>query len=169
MPLSALQASTCLHHLHPGSPDPAAMAGHCSGAMEMTAETQPDGAIPLQGSARRLLTSKGRAKKLVQAGLALRGEKALHGLRDRAAAHGVAAADAAAGLFRPGASVADPDGNSIVFDLAADAPAAGPPAPGQLRGPLQRLTPASSDIDALQAFHAGKLGSEPPARRDMTA
>ena len=79
----------------------------------------------------------------------------LDGLRARAANQGFSPEPAETRFFRPGAfQVADPDGNSILFGLAAEEDA---PPPG-IRGPLQHLTLASRDIDALQAFYAGRLG-----------
>jgi catechol-2,3-dioxygenase len=156
MTLSALQASAFLHHLHLGSGNPGRLADFYARAMQMTAQTQPDGAILLRGPGRRLLISQGADKTLLSAGFGLRDREGLDGLRARAAEHGLAPKDHAGSLFRPGAfSVADPDGNTVVFGLAAEEPAV---AGHAIRGPIQHLTLASSDIDALQDFYAGKLG-----------
>jgi catechol 2,3-dioxygenase len=157
MGLSALQASAYLHHLHLGSPDPARLAKFYAGTMEMVIEPHGADAYLLRGPGRRLLISKGEPRKLLRAGFGVRDEDGLAGLRARADARGVATtSDVEPGLFTRGAfSVADPDGNQIAFGLAAEDPASDRRA---LRGPLQHLTLASRDIDALQDFYAGKLG-----------
>lgn len=156
MSLSALQASAYLHHLHLGSADPARLAAFYATAMEMTSQAQPGGAFMLRGPARRLLISQGAPKQLLQAGFALRDAAGLDGLHARAAEQGLSPAPAHSVFFAPGAfSVTDPDGNVIVFGLAA---AEEPQHGHRLRGPIQHLTLASRDVDALQDFYAGKLG-----------
>src|SRR3954464_8737235 len=109
MPLSALQASAYLHHLHLGSDDPARLADFYKRAMQMTAEKHADGAFLLRGPNRRLLISRGKPKALLQAGFALRDPEGLNGLRSRADAHGLKPSDARSPFFAPGAfAVTDP-------------------------------------------------------------
>ncbi len=154
--LTALQASAYLHHLHLGSGAPGTMAEFYARVMGMTSEPSAGGSYLLRGPARRLQFSPGEPKKLLQAGFALRDPVGLDGLHARAAAAGLSPRHAASPFFAPGAfAVTDPDGNEVAFGLAGDPPVS---VPRSIRGPLQHLTLASRDIDALQAFYAGKLG-----------
>lgn len=155
MPLTALQASAYLHHLHFGSPDPERLAKFYADAMDMFGERKGDGTFLTRGPARRLLFSEGLAKKLVHAGFAVRDAEALDGLRQHAESAGLAPTDFSTALFRDVAfSVADPDGNVVVFGLAAEEE----PIRRRLRGPLQHLTLATRDVQAIEDFYAGKLG-----------
>jgi catechol 2,3-dioxygenase len=153
---TALQASTYLHHLHLGSPDPERLATFYAKTMDMALERQDDGTVLTRGPARRLIFSKGPAKKLIQAGFAVRDSDALTGLRAHAEAGGLSPAEFSGLLFRDGAfSVTDPDGNLIAFGLAAEEE----PVKGRhIRGPLQHLTLATQDIQTIEHFYAGKLG-----------
>ncbi|MBR1219004.1 VOC family protein [Bradyrhizobium sp. U87765 SZCCT0131] len=154
MPLTALQASAYLHHLHLHSPDPERLAAFYARAMEMTAQ-RADGGFRLDGPSRRLLISEGPAKHLAHAAFAVRDAKGLAGLRAHAAGNGLAPRDLASPLLSDAFEVTDPDGNAIVFGLATEAPHA---ADRRLRGPLQHLTLATRDVGAIEAFYAGKLG-----------
>lgn len=155
MSLTALQAGAYLHHLHFGSPDPERLARFYSDAMDMLSERQRDGTFWTRGPARRLVFSQGPAKKLVHAGFAVRDAEALDGMRQRSESAGLAPTEFSIPLFRGGAfSVVDPDGNVIVFGLAAEEE----PIRRRLRGPLQHLTLATRDVQAIEDFYAGKLG-----------
>lgn len=153
--LTALQANTYLHHLHLGTPDIARMARFYEAVMDMTATGQPDGGRLLSGPGRRLLFSDGLANRLVHAGFAPRDREGPDGLRERARMQGLEPRTVAAPLFAPGAfGVTDPDGNLVAFGLAADRPS---PA-HRLRGPIQHLTLATRNVQAIEDFYAGKLG-----------
>ena len=155
MPLTALQASTYLHHVHLGSPAPQKLADFYAVAMDMEARAIGDGAYLATGPARRLIVSDGPAKKLLHAGFAVRDAEALAGLRAHAAENGLAPKPFDGLLFKPGAfSVVDPDGNVIAFGLSL----AEEPVRGRLRGPTQHLTLATRDVGAIENFYAGKLG-----------
>jgi catechol-2,3-dioxygenase len=153
---TAMEASSYLHHLHLGSPDPAGLAAFYAETMDMPAPVRDGEALALAGSQRRLMISSGAARQLHHAGFAVRDAEALGKLRARAAAEGLAPRDAGSSFFQPGAfSVTDPDGNTILFGLAKpDQPTAGRP----FHGPLQHLTLATRDVGAIEAFYAGKLG-----------
>ncbi len=159
MSLTALQASAFLHHIHLGSAEPARLARFYADVMQMSLEERPDGTFLLRGPMRRLLIGPGEPRKLLRAGFGVRDQAGLDGLRERATEQGLRLEEQPADLFRPGAfRVTDPDGNLVVFGLAAD-DASGQAGPAQgLRGPLQHLTLASRDIEALQEFYAGRLG-----------
>ena len=152
---TALQASAYLHHLHIGSPEPARLAAFYADTMEMRAAPAGEDFI-LRGPGRRLRIGRGEAKSLIQAGFAVRDAEGLAGLHARAASEGLQPVDAVTSFFRPGAfRVTDPDGNVVVFGLAADEE----PIVGRiLRGPLQHLTLATENVQAIEAFYAGKLG-----------
>jgi catechol 2,3-dioxygenase len=153
--MSALEASAYLHHLHLGSPDPERLSGFYADAIEMGAARQQDDAWVVRGPGRRMLFSKGPARKLVHAGFAVRDFQGLARLRARAGQHGLAPADAETPFFKAGAfAVTDPDGNYIIFGLAAEEPK---PARA-LRGPIQHLTLATRDVGAIESFYADKLG-----------
>jgi catechol-2,3-dioxygenase len=155
MTISAIQASAYLHHLHLNSPDPEKLAAFYAKAMEMTVEGTADGAVIVRGPARRIAFSKGPAKKLVHAGFAVRDAEGLDGLRARAAEKGLASKDFATPFFKRGAfAVTDPDGNVVVFGLAAEE---GKQRRG-LRGPIQHLTLATGNVQAIEDFYSGKLG-----------
>jgi catechol 2,3-dioxygenase-like lactoylglutathione lyase family enzyme len=155
MSLTAIQASAYTHHLHLASPDPERLARFYADTMDMRAERQVDG-WHVRGPGRRLQISEGPAGKLLHAGFGLRDADGLVGLRARAQENGLAPQDFATSFFAPGAfSVADPDGNLIAFGLGSEDPAS---PPRTLRGPLQHLTLASRDVQAIEDFYHGKLG-----------
>jgi catechol 2,3-dioxygenase len=155
MSLKALEANAYLHHLHLGSPNPERLAGFYANAMAMTAAKHEDSRWLVRGPGRRVLFSKGAAKTLVHAGFAVRDEHSLAALRARAKEQDLAPVDAETLLMNHGAfAVKDPDGNKIIFGVAADEPN---PPPG-LRGPIQHLTLATRDVGAIENFYADKLG-----------
>ncbi|MGY3563982.1 catechol 2,3-dioxygenase [Bradyrhizobium sp. USDA 4463] len=154
MPLTALQASAYLHHLHLHSPDPERLAAFYTRALEMTAERTGD-SWQLDGPSRRLLISEGPAKHLAHAAFAVRDAEGLAGLRAHAQGNDLAPRDIASSLLADAFGVTDPDGNVVVFGLATEAPNA---ADRRLRAPLQHLTLATRDVQAIEAFYAGKLG-----------
>ena len=156
MPLSAMQASAYLHHIHMNSPEPQQLAEWYGRAMDMQVDPAGDGMWLATGPARQVLFSAGEAKKLAQAGFGVRDAESLAGLRERAEEMGLATRPVETPLFQPGAfGVTDPDGNEIVFGLSFPRPVT----PGRrIRGPIQHLTLASRDIQAIEEFYADKLG-----------
>jgi catechol 2,3-dioxygenase len=99
--------------------------------------------------------SHGPAKKLVHAGFAVRDGDALAGLQRHAEQSGLSPKSFSVPLFRDGAfSVVDPDGNVIAFGLAA----VEEPIRHRIRGPLQHLTLATRNVQAIEDFYSGKLG-----------
>lgn len=98
--------------------------------------------------------AQGPAKGLGYGAFACRDRDGLDQIRDRAAAGGGEVLASPSVLFGDEAfAVRDPDGNLVVFGL--DRPE--PPRPG-LRGPIQHLTLATHDMEAIEAFYAGTLG-----------
>lgn len=156
MSLTALQASAYLHHIHLNSPAPAQLAEWYGRAMNMQVEILHNGLWLASGPSRQVLFSKGDAKKLNHAGFAVRDSEALQGLRERAYATGLSPHSVETPLFQPGAfGVTDPDGNAIFFGLALSQDVRNLKG---IRGPIQHLTLASRDVQAIEDFYAGKLG-----------
>jgi catechol 2,3-dioxygenase len=156
MPTTAMQASTYLHHLHLHSPDPERLATFYSNAMEMTVSAVGAGLWLVQGPSRRLLISRGLAKHLAHAAFAVRDTEGLAGLRAHAERSGLNTRDVENSLLAAGAfGVVDPDSNLVIFGLdKKDVHAADK----RLRAPLQHLTLATRDVNAIEDFYAGKLG-----------
>jgi catechol 2,3-dioxygenase len=156
MSLSALQASAYLHHLHLCTPDPEQLADWYSTAMDMKSESLPGDLWLTTGPARQVLFSRGEAKKLGHAGFAVRDVEALQGLRERAEQLGISPRSIETPLFQRGAfGVTDPDGNAIYFGLAKSPSVQ---IKKSIRGPIQHLTLATRDVQAIEDFYAGKLG-----------
>jgi len=155
MSMTALQASAYLHHLHFASPDPEGLSAFYAEVMDMSCEPQQDGTVLTRGPARRLIFSRGPARKLIRAGFAVRDAAALAGLREYVDRTGQLSQPCAMPLFRDGAfSVVDPDGNLVAFGLAV----AEEGARRGMRGPLQHLTLATKNVQAIENFYAGQLG-----------
>jgi catechol 2,3-dioxygenase len=155
MSLTALQASTYLHHLHFTTPQPERLAVFYGEAMDMNVEVLSDGLWLATGPARRVLFSAGEAKRLESAGFAVRDAEALTGLRELAEEMELQPRTVASRVLQPEAfSVTDPDGNVLHFGLAPASTAM----PKGIRGPIQHLTLASRDIEAIESFYSGKLG-----------
>ena len=156
MSLTALQASTYLHHLHFQSPEPERLVTWYSGVMDMKAEVLSHDLWLTNGPARQVLFSKGEAKKLSHAGFAVRDAESLESLRERADEAGLTPQSVDTPLFQPNAfGVTDPDGNAIYFGLAKSQMVR---MMKGIRGPLQHLTLATRDVQAVEDFYAGKLG-----------
>lgn len=155
-PLSALQASAYLHHLHFESPDPKSLSHWYARIMDMDTVQIGEYSWLNRGPGRQVLFSRGDAKKLAHAGFAVRDPDGLNGLRKRAEQHGLNPADATTDLFSDNSfSVIDPDGNRIYFGLSKSENFAGT---NRLRGPVQHLTLATRDVGAIENFYANKLG-----------
>ena len=162
MSLNAMQASAYLHHLHFLSPFPERLARFYGVSMGMTVSELSDGTWLATGPARRILFSPGEAKKLKLGAFAVRDAASLHGLRQRALEMGLDPKPATSPMFQAGSfSVFDPDFNEVQFGLSLPSDreiASDGTQPVGLRGPLQHLTLASRDVDAIEDFYANKLG-----------
>jgi catechol-2,3-dioxygenase len=153
---TALEASAYLHHVHLASPDPERLATFYATALDMAEEELSEGGWIVRGPARRVQFSRGPAKKLLHAGFALRDAHGLQGLKARAARRGLAPESASTPFFNADAfGVTDPDGNRIIFGLAAQERTSVGRA---IRGPIQHLTLATQNVAAIEAFYAGGLG-----------
>jgi catechol 2,3-dioxygenase len=156
MSLTAMQASAYLHHVHFHSPAPKQLAEWYGKAMDMQVEDLAEDLWLTAGPARQVLFSRGGAKKLAHAGFAVRDAESLKGLREHAEQVGISPRPVATPLFQPGAfGVTDPDGNAIFFGLALPRSVT---ASKCIRGPIQHLTLATRDVQAIEDFYAGKLG-----------
>ena len=165
--LTTVQAAGYLHHIKLLSPDPARLAAFYATAMDMDVRRQDDGTFLCTGPARRLLVGDGPAKTLGFGAFAVRDADALAAMLARARQEVLAPAPFASPLFKPGAfSVRDPDGNTVVFGLGHEQSAT-----RGIRGPIQHLTLATSDVEAIEAFYAGKarLCRVRPGRRRIRA
>jgi catechol 2,3-dioxygenase len=155
MTLTTLKAGAYLHHIHLQSPDPERLAAFYGCAMDMSVERQGDHAFMCSGPGRRLVITAGEAKKLAHGAFACRDREGLDDIRERAQTEGLEPAPFSSPLFAQDAfAVTDPDGNAIVFGLAANGAASGP----GMKGPIQHLTLATHDVGAIEEFYAGKLG-----------
>jgi catechol 2,3-dioxygenase len=154
MPTSALQAAAYLHHLQLLSPDPARLAAFYADALDMAVARHDEGWL-CTGPRRRVLVAAGPARALGFAALACRDADGLAGLRARAEAAAVAIEPSPSPLLGQGFGVRDPDGNLILFglhrgDLEDET--------RRLHAPIQHLTFATQDLDALHGFYAEALG-----------
>lgn len=157
---AAMAAGTFLHHIQIQSRDPQRLAEFYAAAMDMTARTLGQGAWICEGPLRRTLFAPGENKKLGFGAFACRDGAGLGIVRAQAEAAGLAIVASPSPLFGHDAfGVHDPDGNLIVFGLGRQEA----PRPG-LRGPLQHLTLATTDPEAIEAFYTGKLGFLPSDR-----
>lgn len=154
MSMPALQASTYLHHLHFSSPDPERLADFYARVLDMEERPADGDTRFVIGPGRRLLIGPGPAKGLVVAGFAVRDADALAGVRAYAAEHDLAPEDFASPLYRDAFAVTDPDGNRIAIGLVTEQS----PMPGHLHAPLQHLTLATTDLEAIEDFYVGRLG-----------
>ncbi len=151
---TAVRAGAYLHHMRLTSPDPAGLAAFYGRTMDMQVSTLPDGSFLCEGPLRRMLVGEGPAKGLAFGAFACRDRAGVDEIRAHAVAEAVEILPSPTPLFGDEAfAVRDPDGNIIVFGL-------GKPDAGHkgIRGPLQHLTLATHDVEAIEAFYAGKLG-----------
>lgn len=154
--LTALQSGAYLHHLSLCTPDPARLAAFYGDVMDMTAERLDDGSYIATGPRRCLMFTSGPTKRLSHAAFACRDVAGLTALRARAEAEGLCPAAATGPLLEGDAfSVVDPDGNQIIFGVAVDR---GDHRLEGMKAPLQHLTFATHDVDAIERFYAGRLG-----------
>jgi len=153
---AAVAAGAYLHHLELESSDPARLAGFYARALEMTAERLDADRWICRGPARRMLLRSGRNNALSHAAFACREPAALEALRRHVRQQHVELLPSPSPLFDERAfAVRDPDGNHVVFGIAAGEPSNDGRA---RRGPLQHVTVTSTDLAAMEGFYAGKLG-----------
>jgi catechol 2,3-dioxygenase len=149
----AVRAGAFLHHLQVQSPDPEKLAAFYGDAMQMSVEKFSDGRWHCFGPQRHLLIVKGQAKGFDFSAFGCRDGEGLADLRARSKSEGLDPADHPSRLLDHAFRVRDPDGNGVVFGLAREnADRHG------LRGPLQHVTLATFDVEAIENFYAGKLG-----------
>jgi len=143
-----------LHHLQLLSPDPGTCARFYGRVYGMQVEREGERWI-CAAPQRRLLLAKGPANQLAFAAYAFGSETALRAYQERIEAR-IAVAPGASPLFGLSAfTVADPDGNRIVF--GADSAAASVDEQ-ELSARLQHVAIRSRDPDALIAFYRDILG-----------
>ncbi|WP_338664528.1 VOC family protein [Pararoseomonas sp. SCSIO 73927] len=151
---TAVSAGTYLHHMQLLSGDPAGLAAFYADAMDMTARPQDGEGWIAEGPGRRVLFARGADKTLGYCAFACRDGEGLAAIRARAEVQGAAILPSPSPLFGAEAfAVRDPDGNTVAFGLGG----AEPPRKG-LRGPLQHLTLATQQPEAIEAFYTGTLG-----------
>jgi catechol 2,3-dioxygenase-like lactoylglutathione lyase family enzyme len=151
---TAVSAGAYLHHMQIHSADPAALARFYADTMDMSSRRLDGGDWLVEGPQRRVLFKAGADRALGFAAFACRDRHGLASMRARVTAEAAELLPSPSPLFGPDAfAVRDPDGNCIVFGLGQ------PEAPRQgLRGPLQHLTLATRDPDAIEQFYVGTLG-----------
>lgn len=151
---TALSAGAYLHHLQLQSSDPARLATFYADAMNMTARQLDSRDWLCEGPLRRVLFTQGQDKKLGYAGFGCRDAEGVAAIRAQAEQGGVEILPSPSPLFGPEAfAVRDPDGNLIVFGLGKqERPREG------LRAPLQHLTLATENPEAVERFYVDQLG-----------
>ena len=147
-----------LDHTLVESGHPRRLAEFYAAALQMELEQLGDGRFMCTGPARRILFGPGAAKKLGFAAFACDSRAALDALRAHAADTGCDILPSPSPLFGNEAfAVADPEGNVMVFGLAA---AVAPSADrvDALPGRLQHAVVTTRDVDAMLAFYRDALG-----------
>lgn len=151
---TTVQAGGYLHHLQLHTAQPERLARFYADALDMQARQLERDAWICEGPARRVLFAKGPERTLGFAAFGCRDLAGVDAIRARAEAEGVPLLPSPSPLFGAEAfAVRDPDGNFIIFGLGGEEPAA-----RGLRGPIQHLTLATREPEALEAFYVGKLG-----------
>lgn len=155
MTATAVQAGARLHHIALESADPQRLAEFHANAMDMSLRRISDSEWHCLGPDRRTIFVSGENRALAFAGFACRDEHGLESIRVRAARQGVELLASPSPWLEGNAfGVRDPDGRLVCFGLApGDAEAC-----EGIRGPLQHVTYATFDVDALLGFYQGKLG-----------
>jgi len=150
---TAVSAGAYLHHMQMLSGDPAKLAGFYADALDMAARPVEGGWIA-EGPGRQVLFAEGEERRLGYCAFACRDAEGLAAIRARAEGHGAHIHPSPSPLFGAEAfGVRDPDGNLVVFGLSR-----GEVRRAGLRGPLQHLTLATPDPEAIEDFYVGTLG-----------
>lgn len=150
----AVNAGAYLHHLQIQSRDPARLAAFYSDVMGMESQAIGPHDWLCQGPRRQILFTAGDDKKLGFAAFACRDSAGLESIRATAEREDLEVFRSPSPLFDAGAfAVRDPDGNRIVFGL--NIPSAQPEG---LQAPLQHLTLATENPEALEDFYGRQLG-----------
>jgi catechol 2,3-dioxygenase-like lactoylglutathione lyase family enzyme len=150
----AVAAGAYLHHMQIQSADPESLARFYADTMDMSPRRLETGEWLLEGPQRRMLFAVGANKSLGFAAFACRDAQGLADIRANAVRHGAEILPSPSPLFGLGAfAVRDPDGNCIVFGLGYAEPSR-----KGVRGPLQHLTLATRDPEAIERFYVGTLG-----------
>ena len=153
---TAVSAGTYLHHIQLRSGDPARLAAFYADAMAMTARRLDGDEWICEGPQRRILFAPGAEKTLGFGAFACRDADGLAAVRTRAETARMEIHRSPSPVFGPEAfAVRDPDGNTIVFGLN---PEAGRESLEGPRAPLQHLTLATLDPEAIERFYVGALG-----------
>jgi catechol 2,3-dioxygenase-like lactoylglutathione lyase family enzyme len=151
---TAVAAGAYLHHMQLETADPASLAAFYADTMEMAARPLANGDWLCEGPQRRMLFTTGPAKTLGYAAFACRDAEGLAAIRARAVGAAVEIERSPSPLFGEEAfCVRDPDGNRIVFGLGKREEAR-----KGLRAPLQHLTLATRDPEAIERFYVETLG-----------
>lgn len=151
---TTVSAGAYLHHLALCSHNPATMASFYADTLDMQARRIAPDAWLCEGPMRRVIITEGAARPLAYAGFACRDAGGLAAIRVRAEHGGVTLRPSPSALFGDEAfSLNDPDGNLIVFGLATQQKHH-----EGLRAPLQHLTLATQNPEALERFYVGMLG-----------
>jgi len=151
---TAVCAGAYLHHMQIQSADPAAMANFYADTLDMSSRRLDSGDWLLEGPQRRVLVTSGADRALGFAAFACRDPHGLAAIRARVTAESAEILPSPSPLFGSDAfAVKDPDGNCIVFGRGqSETPRKG------VRGPLQHLTLATRDPEAIERFYVGTLG-----------
>lgn len=153
---AAVAAGAYLHHLEITSADPARLAAFYERAMQMRAKALSADRFVCGGADRHLLIARGPDKTLGFAAFACRDAEALAALRRHAETRKARIEASPSPLFDARAfAVRDPAGNLMVFGLAKE-PAGAPSR--DLRGPLQHVTVAATDLVPMEEFYVDTLG-----------
>lgn len=149
-----------LHHIRLNSDQPQRLVDFYGAAMQLGSETVGDGVWALQGPDRRLLIGHGRPGSLGFAAFAVENPDQLRALRQRLATAGIVIEPSPTPLFIGDAfAIEDPDGNRLVFGLAAVHDAS--PDQHALDGRLQHVVVATAGLEAMTGFYRDLLGFLP--------
>jgi catechol 2,3-dioxygenase-like lactoylglutathione lyase family enzyme len=155
MSLTAVQAGAYLHHIAFESAAPQRLAEFYAETMGMQVHQIVENEWRCQGPMRRMIFVPGENRKLAFAGFACRDADALEALQSKAISEGIELLESQSPFLCEGAfAVRDPNGQRVCFGLAMPAE----DAPGGIRGPLQHLTFASTDVHSFVDFYHRRLG-----------
>lgn len=111
----------------------------------------------LQGHERRLVIQRGARAQQPLSAFRVPGSTQLQLLREHCKQLGLVLLAQSSPLFTDGFCLQDPDGRFLAFGTAAENTSVGG-APGKLRGRLQHVVVATTDLPAITDFYHGKVG-----------